>query len=215
MIESFSQNKWKYTTIGLAAVLAIGFSFPEAFAAASLDSVLSIVKDIQTKVNNLSGPSGSISTLQTQITSIKTKTDNLPADPASEEAITESIDEAVTQVGARKAAIIEYDLNPNGATIPRVPLPFEEGRTYAGSLDITVKADSDGQVFILCFVGGGLHGFSMELNDGDRINRDFVCKSISINLSDLSDNDEPSHVEAFGMIQYVEVYEDNVTLLDD
>ena len=51
MIE-FRKNKWKYSTIGLMAILAIGFSFPDAFAAASLDSVSSIVKDIQAKVNS-------------------------------------------------------------------------------------------------------------------------------------------------------------------
>ncbi|HXV46621.1 MAG TPA: hypothetical protein VD736_08110 [Nitrososphaera sp.] len=31
MVE-FSKNKWKYSTIGLLAVLAVGFSFPQAFA---------------------------------------------------------------------------------------------------------------------------------------------------------------------------------------
>jgi len=211
MVE-FQKNKWKYSTIGLAAILAVGFSSPDAFAAASIDSVLSVVKDIQTKVNNLSGPSGSLTTLQTQITSIKTDTGKLPADPASEDAIEESIDDAVTQIGAQKAVIVEYDVNPNHSSEARLPLSFDDHRTYAGSLDLTVKADSDGRVFILCFVGGGMHGFSFDLTDGDRINRDFVCKSLSINMRDSSDNDEPSHVEVFGMIQYVEVDEDNVTV---
>ena len=213
MVE-FQKNKWKYTTVGLAAILAVGFSFPDAFAAASIDSVLSVVKDIQTKVNNLSGPSGSISTLQTDLTAIKTKTNELPDDPASEEAIVESIDESVLQIGAAKAAIIEFEFDPNGFTIPRAPLAFEEGKTYAGSIDMRVSGDSDGLVSVLCFVGGGYHGFFQDLHAGDRINRDFVCRSISMNFSDLSDNDEPSHIEATGMIQYVEVDESNVTILD-
>jgi hypothetical protein len=47
----FSEKRWKYVSIGLMAVLAVGFSFPQAFAA-PIDTALSIVKDIQAKVTN-------------------------------------------------------------------------------------------------------------------------------------------------------------------
>jgi hypothetical protein len=39
-------------TIGLLAVLALGLSFPQAFAAATTDSIMTVVKDIQAKVNS-------------------------------------------------------------------------------------------------------------------------------------------------------------------
>lgn len=84
MNESFSQNKWKYSTIGLLAVLAVGFSFPEVFAAASLDSVLSVVRNIQALLNDQTfglqaiknaigngASQTSVNTLQTDVTALK------------------------------------------------------------------------------------------------------------------------------------------------
>lgn len=64
----FSEKKWKYLSVALMGILATGFLFPQAFAAATTDSILAVVKDIQAKVNN--------ATFGLQATS--TKIDNLP-----------------------------------------------------------------------------------------------------------------------------------------
>ncbi len=83
-MTEFSKNKWKYSTIALAAILAVGFSFPDAFAAASTDSIMIVVKDIQAKINSsVFGLSAiktavdtkasqmTVNTLQTDVTAIK------------------------------------------------------------------------------------------------------------------------------------------------
>ncbi|WP_415280660.1 hypothetical protein [Candidatus Nitrososphaera sp. FF02] len=66
------EKKWKYVSIGLMAVLAVGFSFPQAFAhvtsdmkhgvehvIALLNGINTKVTDIQEKVTALSDGSGS------------------------------------------------------------------------------------------------------------------------------------------------------------
>lgn len=100
MFTSFTSNKWKLLSFGLMAVLATGFVAPQAFAAGTKD-VLSIVTDIQTAIsdpsiglaaiqNNVNSKASqtSVNNLQTATNAIKSKTDNLPADPASNSAIT-------------------------------------------------------------------------------------------------------------------------------
>jgi hypothetical protein len=85
----FSKNdKWKYSTIGLLAVLAMGFSFPQAFAA-PIDSVLSIVKDIQAKVNsNVFG----LSAIKTAVDSkaSQTSVDDMQSDVSDIQGLIES-----------------------------------------------------------------------------------------------------------------------------
>jgi hypothetical protein len=54
-----SQNKWKYTTIGLMAVLAVGFSFPQAFAHVTtslthnVQHILTAISALQSEVDGL------------------------------------------------------------------------------------------------------------------------------------------------------------------
>ncbi len=55
MANSHPSEKWKYLSIGLMAVLATGFIFPQAFAdqmGNAINTILGIVQDIQTKVTN-------------------------------------------------------------------------------------------------------------------------------------------------------------------
>jgi hypothetical protein len=58
-MSRLTQNKWKYATIGMLAILAAGFSFPQAFAHVSnntghmLQHIYEIVTGIDTKVDQL------------------------------------------------------------------------------------------------------------------------------------------------------------------
>jgi hypothetical protein len=54
-----SEKRWKYVSIGLMAILALGFSFPQAFAHVTSDMkhgiehVIALLTDIQTKVTGI------------------------------------------------------------------------------------------------------------------------------------------------------------------
>src|SRR5262245_42359075 len=82
-MKAFSKNKWKYATIGLLAILAVGISIPQAFAAtkATLDSISIIVTDIQAKVNHstngLAAIKSTISDAKTGLPAIQTKLDGI------------------------------------------------------------------------------------------------------------------------------------------
>jgi len=58
-----NQNKWKYSTIALLAVVAVGLSFPQASAAAS-----ATLNDVYKK----------LTTVETNVNAIKAKTDSIP-----------------------------------------------------------------------------------------------------------------------------------------
>ena len=60
-----SEKKWKYVSIGLMAVLAVGFSFPQALG------------DITSNINHM------LNHIYNFTDGIEAKTNNLPADPAS------------------------------------------------------------------------------------------------------------------------------------
>ena len=96
-------NKWKFLSFGLMAIIATGFVTPQAFADMS-SSILSVVQNIQSQVNNTTyglqaiqnnvnskASQTSVNNLQTTSSAIKTKTDNLPSDPASNTALTNAV----------------------------------------------------------------------------------------------------------------------------
>lgn len=118
------RDAWKYSTLGLLAVLAVGFSFPQAFAhvtnstAHMLQHIYEIVTGINTKVDQ-----------------IKAKTDNLPTDPASQSALEAT---AFTQIQTER-------LNVNS----RVDCTSDEDFLihYLGSGDATVSHGEGGIAF--------------------------------------------------------------------
>lgn len=73
----FHANKWKYSTIVLLAVVAVGFSFPQAFAAASatLNDIFRKLTSVETNVNTIKTNTDSI---QEDVTDIKDNVDALP-----------------------------------------------------------------------------------------------------------------------------------------
>jgi hypothetical protein len=116
-----SHNTWKYLSIALMAVLAVGFSFPQAFAHVTsslthnfghvLDAVNAIKSDIgaiKAKTNNLpTDPASnsvvntrssqtSVDDLQSKVDTITSQTDKIPVDPATEASVnTRSSQESV------------------------------------------------------------------------------------------------------------------------
>ena len=84
-MTKFPTRKWTFSMIGLTMLLALVVlpaSFVSPARAASdntnlIQQILSIVQNIQA---TLTGTGGSLSSLQSDVTAIKTKTDNLPQD---------------------------------------------------------------------------------------------------------------------------------------
>jgi hypothetical protein len=93
MKKSFSvpqdKKKWKYVTMMLIAVITAGFTMPYAFGQTTAPDVPQMFQQLL----NLTG------SIKTDTESIKTRTDNLPDDPASTTDITEAqnaIEAAIT-----------------------------------------------------------------------------------------------------------------------
>lgn len=107
----FSEKKWKYVSIGLMAVLALGFSFPQAFAHVTSD----VRHNFQDLVNLVVG-------IDTKVSAIKAKTDtNLDA-TVSSRATQTSVDGLQGDVDALQTAVAAIgsggaDVNPTALLI--------------------------------------------------------------------------------------------------
>ena len=241
-----NDNKWKYLSFVLMAIIAIptvsNIVAPQAFAAAT-DSILTIVTDIQSKVNNTtfglqaiknaintlqtSANNGatqtSVNTLQTTANAINAKTDNLPSDPASSTDVSNarfqienSIADAVSQIGPTKAVVIDYEVNPpDGSNVPKVAIALETDRTYSGTISFKVSGGSGNEVRILCLnPSSGVVGFDQIVGLGDSFTRDFICEALVFSNIDPTNDVNAPPISVKGIVQYVELDSSNVRLLD-
>jgi hypothetical protein len=95
MMQQSPRNPWKYATLVLTVFLAsivLPATFTSPLGAASdntnlIQQILVAVQSIQSTLGTLTAGTGAISNLQTDVTAIKERTDNLPAD--TESALTE------------------------------------------------------------------------------------------------------------------------------
>jgi uncharacterized protein YoxC len=104
-MTKFSANTWKLSTIGLTILLAL-IVLPAAFVSPVnavsdntnlVQQILLIVQNIQT---GLTGASGSLSTLGTDVGAIKAKTDNLPQDTEAKlTTLQQSVDDVKESAG--------------------------------------------------------------------------------------------------------------------
>jgi hypothetical protein len=82
MNESFSRNKWKYATIGLAAVLVMVVTTPAAYAAdKSHQDIINAINNAVTNLTNLingKASQTSVNAIQTTDNAIKAKVDSIP-----------------------------------------------------------------------------------------------------------------------------------------
>jgi hypothetical protein len=194
----FSKNKWKYSTIGLLVVLALGFSFPQAFAAASLDSVYSIVKDIQAKIND--------STFGLQ--AIKNAIGN-GASQTSVNSLQSTLSGVQTTVNGEKPLSLVVDKSltiPKNTGLPWITLlPNVAGKTYSGHITLASKGDGDTGAIASCFYGDGQADWfyidSARSHDGAIVNFDFSCASLRLNpFNNSQDDSEEAHL--VGVVQY-------------
>lgn len=224
-----SKNKWKYSTIGLLAILAVGFTFPNVFAAAP-DNVLNVVKDIQAKINSDVFGLEVIKTAvdskasQSDVAAIKDKTQNLPSDPASQseidsqlEGIQSDTDDIQSQLAnlpadtnAAKAIVIKTTMNPPDGGVEALDIiPAEEGKFFYGHIvgsasfffdDKTAGSFSCGNTPITAFE------LSDDLYDQNirHVDKDFACSSLTVIAHDVSDGTDGGPGELWANVVYYE-----------
>ncbi len=142
-MEALSKNKWKYSTIGLLAVLAIGFTFPQTVAAASVT-----LKDIFTKLTTVDGK---VDQIKANTDSIKDGMDDLQAAIESTH-YAQSFDETLSP--ANDKLTILKDTYPMGGI-----LKFDVSGTE-GLQRLALLCDSGGIYFF-----DGHHDFPVNCSD--------------------------------------------------
>jgi hypothetical protein len=107
MANSHYEKKWKYVSIGLMAVLAVGFSFPQAFA--------HVTSDMKHGVEHVIA----------LLNAIKAKTDTLPSDPASNTVVnTRASQASVDALSSSTTSLKTLELRKD---LPAGPYPHREG----------------------------------------------------------------------------------------
>jgi hypothetical protein len=163
MVE-FSRNKWKYSTIGLMAILAVGFSFPQASAHIT-NSVQHVVSDIYNFVD-------------TEVLAIKAKTDNLPTDPADQSLVEGAITTAKGEINtntntavsglatASSVADLQSTIDEIGPKFARGAIILnddafyllgdgefgDEETMFSGQITLNAKFDNDNPADLRCYL---------------------------------------------------------------
>jgi len=178
--SQLSEKKWKYVSLGLMAVLALGFSFPQAFAhvtsdmkhgiehvIALLNGIDTKVTDIQAKVN--SGTSG--------LQAIKTSVDNLPG-------------RTITFTNLQLDLGEDYEI-----------LPARSGLAYGIYVDITVSGLEGNEIPVIFCSGAQGVGLQNGVNT-----LDLACDELTFSRG-LSEEEITATVN--GKIRYQNLFESN------
>lgn len=211
-LESFpdmvSLNTWKYLSMGLLAILAIGFSFPQAFAHITnntqhmLSHIYNFVDGIEAKTDNLPDDPADQSQIDTQLESIQSDTDDIQL----------SIDSLPGGGGTSPKSIDVFLVSgsdPRDPNFFRELLPFTPGKTYSGHINGHLTVDASDRVEIFCAVGGerqltvvasvANHGTSDLVHT---FSEDFACDDLRLDITGTFGGGTTSTVIA--TIQYVE-----------
>ncbi len=197
MNENISRNKWKYATIGLMGILALGFAFPQAFAAASVDNVFAIVKDIQAKVNALaSGTTTNTSNILSAITGVKNDLSDAKGD----------ILDAIPDQGVRDFHF-SFDPEQECCGEQKIILPNRNGFAYVGHLSGSLFSSEGEVIEYRCVFPGGAGGGVLASQSGDEFENfsiDFACPGLRIYGYDPGDPDT-GNVSGSGRVSFTQV----------
>jgi len=200
--SGFSQKKWKYLSFGLIIVIGSGILVPSAFAASPT------LNDIMSKLLGL----------DTKVTAIKAKTDNLPADPASQSGIEAALDELASSSGpVPQFANIDVTLNPTtgSAQSDFAVLPYH-GKMYSGIISGTIGTGSGNSIQILCGRPNAVSNVDVlvEFNEvyhpipsSGTFSEVFSCTLIIFRVFDINDGFEAPAATLKGGVQYIEATE--------
>ncbi|HKZ62546.1 MAG TPA: hypothetical protein VJZ68_09065 [Nitrososphaera sp.] len=228
-----SKNIWKYSTFGLLAVLAIGFSFPQASAHVTnstmhmLQEIYNFVDGIEAKTNNLpSDPASetsvntrasqtSVGNLQSTADAIMAKTDTIPSDPATNTAISSAqssinsntdaeSDEIQENVGLTKSYADAGVINaPDGTTVAETVFLFGPGKTSSGHISGIVNLHSGETFSAFCRVGEPADSRSVELFGADATGSYELNQDFSCHALILASTDTSDGNDALGVEYWI------------
>ena len=203
------QKAWKYSTIGLLAILAISISIPQAAAHITnntqhmLAHIYNFVDGIESKTDNLPNDPADQSLIDEQFASIQSDTDDIQS----------SIEGLPGGGSSPKSARIHTTLNPpSGGALTQTILPFEAGKTYSGTITGRYLFSEGNIGNIFCDVSGVTLAMSLvdfQVNDplngiNGGFTEVFTCESIRILVLDLASDGDSGPIAVVGTIQYFE-----------
>jgi len=195
------QNSWKYATLGLVAVLAVGFSFPQA--SAHITNSLS---------HNVGHILDAIAALQSDVNGIETDVNTIEGD-------VNTIEQSVGTL-EQKAITVRIIAPEDPEPYEILPLDNENNRVYHGHLNgiLTVVGDDTTSVGIYCALNianaplltiaklDGVDGQTVSIG----VDEEFSCTSMRIEVVGSS---SPSPINADLVVTYNEI--DGLTEIED
>ncbi|MGH9992763.1 MAG: hypothetical protein ACREAZ_08985 [Nitrososphaera sp.] len=182
-MSRFAQNsRWKYSTIGLLAVLAVVFSFPQAFAHVS-NNTADMLNHIYQFVDG-----------------IEAKTDNLPSDPASSTDVANAqnnintnsnaaISNAVSDIGRTKSVVTNVAFDIDGeldAEDSFIVIPETTDKTFSGH--ISLRATGMGineDLEVICKLADSTINIVHLTGPLVVANEDFACEKLTIRVQTI------------------------------
>jgi hypothetical protein len=183
-------NTWKYTTIGLLALIVVGLSLPQASAHITtksqhlLEHLYAFTDGIEAKTDNLPSDPADQSLIDAQLESIQSDTDNIQA----------SIDGLSGGGGATPKSV---DIFLSAPTDPPGPfntelLPYAPGKTYSGHISGHLSVGASNVVEISCAIGGEHQRISIVSVDRQGLtgtevpfSEDFACDDLVLAMDDI------------------------------
>jgi len=230
-MSNYSERKWKYATIGLAAILVMVVTTPAAYAADK--SHQDILNALNAAKNSILA---AITGVQTDTTAIKANTNNLPEDPADQSLIDSQLgslqadtDDIQAQLGglslggaSPKSVQTNMILDPPENRLAFwVILPAESGKTYSGTISGHYVLSEGNRGHLACRVGGAFQSgillvdlvknLQPNTNMGN-FNEPFTCNSLTFEIIDLLDDSDAGGAQLQSTAQYFE--STDVTVID-
>lgn len=183
-----SKNVWMYSTIGLAAILALGFSFPQAFAADKThQEIIAILSNgISNILNAITGAKNDINT----------NTNN-------------GISSLQAELETTTVVTTEEHLNPEQfQTEEFVIAQASPGKVLTGHTSLMMVSDVDNIVNVQCDIGilGTIVLVPDEGPGPQKVNQDFNCYRLFVSVTDNDTiNDEGTVISAITTYQELDI----------
>jgi hypothetical protein len=203
-----SYNFWKYSTIGLLALIIVGLSLPQASAhitaktAHMLEHIYNFVDGIEAKTGNLPDDPADQSLLDSQLESIQLDMDEIQG----------SIDSISGGLELKTVRVITSGNPPDANFDFTDVLPLEEGKAYSGMVSGFFSLSVGSRGFVTCQMAGINEPISLvivertELTQNPEfvVNEDFACDRLYISFGDILGNGDAGLSGFAGNVQYFE-----------
>jgi hypothetical protein len=195
----FSTKKWKFTILGLMAVLAVGFSIPQAFAHVTnntqhvLQHIYNFVDGIEAKTNNLPSDPASNTVVNTRATQASVNALQQTADDIDSKA--GDIQNLLTggSAGMKGLTVDTTAIGDDGDVSLIEVLPFSQDKIYVGHIVVHWNVPIN-TIYLGCAVGDGpelkaIADHSIPNGFGPSV--DFWCNSLTVVITHRSSEPVP------------------------